>query len=150
MESQNTGELKPFELLSHEEYSSEEMAAYLGVSCEEIERREQAGELFSYCRQSRGLEKLYPAYQLAPEIYPDLIRRAREMLDADLVSLHFFFTQRDPDLGNLSVREVLAGHVVEGFELDEETAWLVMQPLPRRMEAVMGALGRMHAVSQGW
>lgn len=150
MECPNTCELRPFELLSRAEYSVEEMAAYLGVSCEEIERREQTGELFSYRRQSRGLEKLYPAYQLAPEIYPDLLRRARAMLDSDLVSLHFFFTQRDPDLGNLNVREVLAGHVAEGFELDEEASWLLVQPLPRRMEAVMGALDRMHAVNQGW
>ena len=149
MKPQKTGELNPFELLSHAEYSVEVMAAYLGVSCEETERREQAGELFSYCRQSRGLEKLYPAYQLAPEIYPDLLRRARERLDSGLVSIHFFFTQRDPDLGNLSVREVLAGRAVDGFELDEESSWLLVQPLPRRIEAVMGALDRMQAVSQG-
>lgn len=139
-----------FELLSRDEYSVEELAAYLGVSREEVERREQAGELFSFCRQRRGTERLYPAYQLAPEIHPNLLRQAREKLDPDVVSLHFFFTQRDPDLGHLSVREVLAGRAADGFHLDQETSWLLRLPLQQRIEAVMGALEREHTASQSW
>jgi hypothetical protein len=138
------------DLLASDELTLNEMAAHLGVASEKVLRRERAGDLLSYFKQRRGDERLYPIYQLAPEVQPGMVRRARAVLDQDVVLVHFFFTQRDPDLAHLSVREVLAGRVVDGFELDDDAAWLLSQPLPRRMEVVMGALARVSAVSQGW
>ena len=138
------------DLLSAEELTLDDMAARLGVSNEEVLRRERAGDLFSYVRQSRGNKQLYPLYQLASDIHPDLIRRARRLLNPDLVLLHHFFTQRDPDMAHLSVREVLAGRARDGFEPSDAALWLLSLPMPRRMEAVQAALEREHAVSQGW
>jgi hypothetical protein len=93
---------------------------------------------------------LYPAYQLAPEIYPELLWTAIEVLGADGPLLETFFSWRARDLGGLNVREVLAGQAFEGFEPDEEAAWLLSLSAARRMEAVMGALERMRAVAQDW
>ncbi|WOB11318.1 hypothetical protein [Piscinibacter gummiphilus] len=138
------------DLLSLEELSTQEMATRMGIDADELSCREQAGDLFSYVKPRRSSERMYPAYQLAPEIYPELLRTAMEVLGTDGPLLETFFSWRDRDLGGLNVREVLAGRPFEGFEPDEEAAWLLSLPAPRRKEAVMGALERMRAVAQDW
>lgn len=130
------------DLLALEQLTLEEMAAHLGVSTAEVQRREQAGDLFSFFRQSRGSERIYPIYQLAPEVHPAMIRRARAAFDPDLVQVHHFFTQRDRDLAHLSVREVLAGRPHESFKLDSVASWLLSLPYTRRLDAVLAALER--------
>ncbi|MBL0729410.1 hypothetical protein [Piscinibacter sp. HJYY11] len=136
------GEGVAVDLLASEQLTLEEMAAYLGVSTAEVQRREQAGELFSFFRERRGSERLYPFYQLAPEVYPSLIQRTRAAFDPDLVQVHYFFTRRDPDLGRLSVRELLAGRPHESFELDSVGEWLLSLPFARRLDAALAALER--------
>ena len=141
----------PFELLSTDEFSIEEMAAQLGLGCEQVMQREQAGDLFSYCKQSRGQQRLYPTYQVAlANSFPDLLQRAKAALQPDTVQVHYFFTQRDPDLAGLSVREVLAGRPREGFKPSSLALWLLSLPLTRRVDAVLGALERERAHSEAW
>jgi hypothetical protein len=141
----------PFELASTDEFSVEEIASHLGLSCEQVMQREQAGDLFSYCKQSRGQQRLYPTYQVAlVNSFPDLLQRAKAALEPDIVQVHYFFTQRDPDLAGLSVREVLAGRPREGFNLDSAASWLLSLPLTRRVDAVLGALERERAHSEAW
>lgn len=141
----------PFELLSTDEFSVEEMAAHLGLSCEQVMQREQAGDLFSYCKQSRGQQRLYPTYQVAlADCFPDLLQRAKAALGPNLVQVHYYFTQRDPDLAGLSVREVLAGRPREGFKLNELASWLLSLPFTRRLDAALIALERECAHSEGW
>ena len=140
-----------FELLSNDEFSVEEMAAHLGSSCEQVMQREQAGDLFSYCKQSRGQQRLYPTYQVAlAKSFPDLLQRAKAALEPDNVQVHYFFTQRDPDLAGLSVREVLAGRPREGSKPNSLASWLLSLPLTRRVDAVLGALERERAHSEAW
>ena len=141
----------PFELLSTDEFSVEEMGAHLGLSCEQVMQREHAGDLFSFFKQSRGQQRLYPSYQVAlANGFPDLLQRAKAALESDMVQVHTFFTQRDPELAGLSAREVLAGHPREGFKLDSHSLWLLALPLARRLDAVLAALERERANSQGW
>lgn len=141
----------PFELLSTDEFSVEEIASYLGLSCEQVMQREHAGDLFSYCKQSRGQQRLYPTYQVAlANSFPDLLQRAKAALVPNIVQVHYFFTQRDPDLAGLSVREVLAGRPREGFNLDSPASWLLSLPLTRRVDAVLGALERERAHRDAW
>lgn len=141
----------PFELLSTDEFSVEEMAVYLGLSCEQVMQREQAGDLLSYCKPSRGQQRLYPTYQVAlAESFPDLLQRAKAALEPDIVQVHYFFTQRDPHLAGLSVREVLAGRPRKGFKLDSLASWLLSLPLTRRVDVVLGALERERAHSDAW
>lgn len=141
----------PFELLSTDELSVEEMAAHLGVSCEQVMQREQAGDLFSYCKQSRGKQRLYPTYQVAlANSFPGLLQRVKAALEPDMVQVHCFFTQRDPDLAGLSVREVLAGRPREGFKPNSPASWLLSLSLTSRADAVMGALKRERAHSDAW
>jgi len=139
----------PFELLSTDEFSVEEMAAHLGLSCEQVMQRDQAGDLFSYCKQSRGQQRLYPTYQVAlANSFLGLLQRAKAALESDMVQVHCFFTQRDPDLAGLSAREVLAGRPHEGFKLDSLSSWLLSLPLTMRLDAVLAALERECASSQ--
>lgn len=141
----------PFELLSTDEFSVEEMAAYLGLSCEQVMQREQAGDLLSYCKPSRGQQRLYPTYQVAlAESFPDLLQRAKTALGPDMVQVHYFFTQRDPDLAGLSVIEVLAGRPREGSKPNTPASWLLSIPLTRRVDAALGALERERAHRDAW
>jgi hypothetical protein len=138
------------ELLSREELSIEEMAARLEVDTAEVLRREQAGELFSYRKSRRGEHPLFPAYQLAPEIYPDLLLHAGAVLQGSATSLETFFNWRDRDMAFLTVREVLAGQPMEGFQPDDDAWWLLAQPVSLRTQAVLAALERVRAVDQDW
>ncbi|MBL0729581.1 hypothetical protein [Piscinibacter sp. HJYY11] len=141
----------PFELLSTDDFLVEEMAAHLGLSCEQVVQREHAGDLFSYCKQSRGQQRLYPTYQVAlANSFPDLLQRAKAALEPNTVQVHCFFTQRDPDLAGLSVREVLSGRPRESLKLNSLASWLLSLPLTRRVDAVLSALERERAHSEAW
>lgn len=126
-----------------------ELAARLEVSTDRVRSLEQEGALFSYVRSTHAQERLYPLYQLAAELDAELLRRAHQLLGSEGALLHQFFSESDPDLADLCVREVLAGCAFEGHALDEEAALLLDQPVERRMEAVQGALERLHAATLG-
>ena len=137
------------DLLSRDELGMQAMATRLGISTEEVHQRESVGRLFSYLRCGRG-ERVYPAYQLAAEIYPDLLRTAVEALTANGPLLDTFFNGCDCDLADLRVREVLAGRSLVLRTLDKDAAWLLSLPMACRMQAVMGALERLEAIVKGW
>lgn len=128
----------------------DEMAARLGLSAEEVLRKERACELFSYVKPRQSNARLYPVYQLAPEIYPDLLRRATNALTANGPLLDTYFSARDPDMAGLCVRELLAGRAFNGSHPDNEATWLLSLPAPRRLEAVLGALDRLVADAHRW
>lgn len=135
------------DLLSLEELSLGEVAARLAVSATEALRLEAAGRLFSYVKPRRGSERIYPSYQLAPEIAPDLLCAAGDALEWHGPTLAMFFSARDRDMADLCVREVLAGRALDGFEPDAAARWLLGQSASCRMQAVLASLERAKAVA---
>lgn len=137
-------------LLSNEKLTLHDMAMRLGVSTDVVLHKTERGDLFSFARVRRPDERLYPIYQLAPEIRLDVLSRAREALSDDGPLLHSYFTARDPDMADLTVREVLAGQAIAGFAPDDDACWLLAQPVSLRLLAVAAALERFSAVVQDW
>lgn len=135
-------------LLAVESLTTHQISRRLGVPDREVLLLEEAGDLFSYVRPNRSSEKLFPAYQLAAEIRPHLLRMAGRVLGLNGPLLDTFFNSRDPDLADLSVREVLAGKAFSNFTANPDAAWLLAQSFETRMEAVLGALERLRAVTQ--
>ena len=134
------------DISSDQELTLPEMAGFLGVITDEVLRRERASELFSYVRQKKSNDRRYPIYQLAPELGPAVVRRYVEMLGhpsgATLHGHSFPFT--DPDLGGLTIRELLCGKAMAttSRSLSEEAAELLSRPAEERMLWVEDAANR--------
>lgn len=141
-------------LLSNEVLSLDQIATRLGVTHEEILRREALGELFSYVKPRLSDDRRYPEYQLARELHPHLVYIASQVLTPDGALLDSFFNSRDRDLAQLSVREVLAGRAFKTQDPasgdGHDASWILAQPTSRRLGLVLGALERLRAVSQDW
>ena len=142
------------DILSNQELTLLELAEVLGVTTDEVLRREGVGELFSYVRPKESDDRRYPIYQLAPEIGPARLRRYDELLGhPGGATLHAaFFSWIDPDLGHLTVRELLCGKAKASARrpLGDEAAGLLSKPTEERMLWVEEAARRCRSILDGW
>ena len=142
------------DILSNQELTLLELAEVLGVTTDEVLRREGVGELFSYVRPKDSDDRRYPIYQLAPELGAAMVRRYAEMLGhPDGATLHMsFFSWIDPDLGHLTVRELLCGKAKASATrpLGDEAAGLLSKPAEERMLWVEDAACRCRGILDGW
>lgn len=118
-----------------------EVAKRLGISDEAVRQREKADELYAVLPAGRQRGRLYPAFQLLPEVVGEPMRRVLAKIKpiGGATAAARFFDSTPYELWNLSPVEVLCGSLLRERAIEPAAQALLDLSVSERREAVVNA-----------